>query len=484
MNTVNTRYGREKIKEMMSRVKTVFFVGIGGINMSSLAAISASLGYVVKGSDRTRSPETEGLEAHGVTVYHTHEKSNIDGADALVYTVSIPDDNPEYVRAGELGIPRISRADYLGWLMSESRVRVGVSGMHGKSTVTCMCASVMLAANCDPTISSGAVVQELGCTYRAGGRNYFLFESCEYKDSFLSFYPTHAAILNIEMDHPDYFRDVEQVKDSFSRYLERVEDTAVVNWSDANVREVTKSSSCPHIIKFGTDADEDRRPRGEYDYYADHIAMDRRGSSFLLHTPAEQLNITITEVGIHNVRDAVAAAALSLTAGMPSSAVIAGLASFKGASRRMELVGSTQSGAEVYIDYAHHPTEINATLGAARMMVSGGGRLFVIFQPHTYSRTRELFGEFARSLTAADTSVIADIYAARETNIFGVTSKMLADEIVAGGGDAVWSGDISGSGDEFSRIASYALPRLSRGDAVIVMGAGDIVKAAPYLCAR
>ena len=482
MNTVNTRFGKDKISEMMSRVRTVFFVGIGGINMSSLAAITSSLGYNVKGSDRTRSPETDGLEAHGVTVYHTHDAKNVDGADALVYTVSIPDDNPEYVRAGELGIPRISRADYLGWLMSGSRVRVDVSGMHGKSTVTCMCASVMLAADCDPTISSGAVVHELGCTYRAGGRDYFLFESCEYKDSFLSFYPTHAAILNIEMDHPDYFRDVEQVKESFRRYMERISDTAVVNWSDGNVREVAEASSCPRIVKFGTSADEDLCPRDEYDYFADTIAMDRHGSSFMLHTPTGDLEIKIAEVGIHNVRDAVAAAALSLEAGMEPAAVAAGLASFKGAARRMELIGNTASGAEVYVDYAHHPTEINATLGAARMMA--GGRLFVIFQPHTYTRTRELFGEFARSLSMADEVVVANIYAARETNIYGVSSEMLAAEINRDGSCAVWSGSISGEGDEFARAAAYAKERVSRGDAVIVMGAGDIIKAVPYLCAK
>lgn len=477
MNTVNTRYGKDAIGAMLEGKKNIFFVGIGGINMSSLAAISRARGFNVSGSDRTRSPETDGLEALGIRVFHTHDASNIDGADALVYTVSVPDDNPEYVRAGELSIPRISRADYLGWLMSGSRFRVGVSGMHGKSTVTCMCASIMLAAGIDVTISSGAVVHELGCTYRAGGDEYFLFESCEYKDSFLSFYPTHAAILNIDMDHPDYFRDLDHVKDSFSRYMDKIEDSAVVNWSDPNVRAVAAGKKC-RLIKFGTEADADPRPRSEYDVFADAVEMDRYGSSFTLHTSGGCVALHIPVPGIHNVRDAVAAAALTLSVGISPDAVAAGLASFRGAARRMELVGKTESGADVYLDYSHHPTEITAALSTARMM---GGRLIVVFQPHTYTRTRELLGEFARSLTLADDVVVADIYAAREADIYGVNSKMLADLINADGGRAVWSGSLDGGGDEFSRIARHVLALASANDCVIVMGAGSIAREADYL---
>lgn len=479
MNTSNTRYGKNKIEEMLADAKHLFFVGIGGVNMSSLAAISASRGYRVSGSDRSSSPATDDLEARGIKVYHCHDASNIEGVDALIYTVSVPTDNPEYVRAGELGIPRISRADFLGWLMSRDEKRLGVSGMHGKSTATGMCASILLADDCDPTISSGAVIHELGCTYRAGGGEYFLFEACEYKDSFLSFYPTHAAILNIDMDHPDYFRDIEQVKQSFSQYLDLVGVRAVVNWSDANVREVAAGYESK-LIRVGTSLDEDARPRDEYDVFADDIELGAGGSHFTLRVRGgEDIKIKLTEAGIHNVRDAVAAAALTLSAGIYPEAVEEGLRSFRGAARRMEHIGKTAAGADVYLDYAHHPTEIAATLGAARML---GGRLEVIFQPHTYTRTKALFRDFARALSVPDEVIVADIFAAREADIYGVDSKMLADAVNAVGGTAVYSGDIIFGGnadaDEFARIGAFVTGRAGAGDTIIIMGAGSIDRAA------
>lgn len=478
MNTTNTRFGKDAIDLMLAHAQKLFFVGIGGINMSSLAAISASRGYEVAGSDKSRSAVTDDLEAKGITVYHTHDAKNVGNSDALIYTVSVPTDNPEYIRAGELGIPRISRADFLGWLMSRDRVRIGVSGMHGKSTATGMCASILLSAGCDPTISSGAVVRELGCTYRAGDDDYFLFEACEYKDSFLSFYPTHAAILNIDMDHPDYFKDIAQIKDSFSRYLSLIEERAVVNWSDENVRDVA-AAHAEKLIRFGTSLDEDARPRSEYDVFADNITLSPRGSVFTLHADGfDAMTVTLAEAGIHNVRDAVAAAALTLSAGISPEAVVSGLASFRGAVRRMELIGKTKSGADVYLDYAHHPTEISATLRTARML---GGRLEVVFQPHTYTRTKALFNEFAGALAIADEVIVADIFAARESNIYGVDSRMLADAVNGAGGTAVYSGDIAGEGEEFERIGRSAAERVGSGDTLIIMGAGSIDRAAKYI---
>ncbi len=484
MNTSNTRYGKDKIEKLLSGAHRLFFVGIGGINMSSLAAISASRGYDVAGSDKSSSAVTDDLEAHGIKVYHRHAAENVETADALIYTVSVPTDNPEYVRAGELGIPRISRADFLGWLMSRDRFRIGVSGMHGKSTATGMCASILLTADADPTISSGAVVRELGCTYRAGGDDYFLFEACEYKDSFLSFCPTHAAILNIDMDHPDYFRDIGQVKQSFSKYLSLIGVRAVVNWSDANVREVAFGYE-DKLIRFGTSLDEDARPRAEYDAFADDIVLLPHGSSFTLYTTERaggtSIRIELAEAGIHNVRDAVAAAALTLSAGISPESVAAGLASFRGAVRRMEPVGKTKGGADVYLDYAHHPTEITATLTTARML---GGRLEVIFQPHTYTRTKSLFTEFTRALSIPDEVIVADIFAAREDDVYGVNSRMLADAVNEAGGNAVYSGDISGEDGEFERIGAYASGRVGIGDTLIIMGAGSIDRAAEYIIGK
>ncbi|MCD8003547.1 MAG: UDP-N-acetylmuramate--L-alanine ligase [Clostridia bacterium] len=476
MNTSNTRLGAEAIEKIMRDARRVFFLGVGGINMCSLASITDSLGYEVSGSDRAASHVTERLKAEGITVHIGHAAENAENADVLVYTLSIPVGNPEYTCAGERGIPRISRADYLGWLMHDCGVRLGVSGMHGKSTVTSMCASILISAGVNPTISSGADIHELGCSYRAGGREYFLYEACEYKDSFLSFYPTTAVILNIDMDHPDYFTDIDMVKSSFAACLSRVRDTAVVNYSDKNVREVIRDGnySCK-IVKFGTSLDEGLMPREEYDVFADNIKLSAHGSEFDLYFCGEPLGtITLHEAGLHNVSDAAAAAAASLNVGIDVLHVKEGLSRFRGAARRMEHMGVTESGADVYLDYAHHPTEIAATLRAAKL---SGGHLTVIFQPHTYTRTKALFDKFADALMIADTTAVADIYAAREDDIYGVSSEMLAHAVRERGGNAVWSGELDGEGGEFARLAAYAESRAGEGDVIIVMGAGDIDRA-------
>ncbi len=478
MNTENTRYGALKISELLADAKRIFFVGIGGINMSSLAAISRARGYEVSGSDRSVSANTERLEKDGIHVHIGHSAENVCDTDALIYTVSVPLDNPEYVEAGKRGIPRISRADYLGWLMKKSPVRLGVSGMHGKSTATGMCASILLAAACDPTISSGAVIPELGCTYRAGHGDVFLYESCEYKDSFLSFYPTIQIILNIDMDHPDYFTGLSMVKDSFKKCLSLVGDAAVVNWSDANVREVCEGYG-GRLIRYGTAMDGDLRPREEYDWFAEDIELHPHGSDFtLVGNGIESVHIHLSEAGLHNIDDAVAAAAATVHAGISISDVCRGLESFHGAARRMELTGHTHSGAEIYLDYAHHPTEIKAALTAAKGF---GGKLVTVFQPHTYTRTKALFSEFTEALAISDEVIVADIFAAREADIYGVDSKMLADAINGCGGDALYSGDIGGDGGEFDRIADYAAKRVTEGDDLIIMGAGSVDKIASII---
>ncbi len=478
MNTSNTRYGAEKISEMLSDAHHIFFVGIGGVNMSSLAAISAAHGYGVSGSDRSVSEATERLERDGIKVHIGHSAENVRGADALIYTVSIPTDNPEYAEAEKMGIPRISRADYLGWLMHSSRIRIGVSGMHGKSTATGMGASVLLAADVDPTISSGAAIHELGCTYRAGGRDFFLYEACEYKDAFLSFYPTTAIILNIDMDHPDYFTDLDMVKDSFTKCLSLVRDLAVLNGSDANVREVATRTECRTVF-YGTELDEGLMPHVNYDYFASAIKLMPHGSEFTLERDGEPLTrIKLTEAGLHNVSDAVAVAAAAIENGIPVEAVKSGLEAFRGAARRMELTGKTPSGADVYLDYAHHPTEIKAALSAAKGF---GGRLITVFQPHTYTRTKALFSEFADALSISDEVILADIFAAREDDIYGVSSKMLAEETENRGANAHYSGDLDGDGTEFEKIAAHIRDIAQKDDTVVIMGAGSINAAAKII---
>ena len=471
MNTSNTRYGASKITELLKDAHRIFFVGIGGVNMSSLAAISDARGYDVAGSDRSVSAAVERLIEDGIKVFIGHSAENVKDADALIYTVSVPTDNPEYVEAGRMGIPRISRADYLGWLMHDCKLRIGVSGMHGKSTATGMCASVLLAADCDPTISSGAAIHELGCTYRQGGHNFFLYEACEYKDAFLSFYPTTAIILNIDMDHPDYFTDLEMVKNSFRSCLSLVRDFAVVNESDENVREVASGASC-RLVRYGTELDGDLQPRERYDYFASEIKLMPHSSEFTLERAGEQIaRISLTEAGLHNVSDAVAVAAAAIENGIAVDAVKRGLESFRGAARRMEHSGKTPFGADVYLDYAHHPTEIKAALSAAKGF---GGRLITVFQPHTYTRTKALFTEFAEALAISDEVILADIFAAREDDVYGVSSAMLAEETKKQGARVLYSGEFDGDGSEFDRIAAHVRSIAKNGDTVVIMGAGNI----------
>lgn len=509
MNTENTRYGAEKIDRMLAGAKKLFFVGIGGINMCSLAVIAASRGFIVSGSDRSPSPVTKALTEDGIKVYHTHSKENVAGADALIYTVSIPCDNPEYTEAARMGIPRISRADFLGWLMKDAVYRIGVSGMHGKSTVTSMIASILLEAGVDPTISSGAVLPALGRSYHAGENKYFLFEACEYKDSFLSFYPNIAVVLNIDMDHPDYFKSIPQIKESFRRYMSisaAADGVAIVNWSDENVRDACRGSGC-RLIKFGTSLDTDVVYHSEYNYYADKITLLPRAAEFLLYeNGAFAAAIRLSEGGLHNVRDAVAAAAACRASGISMRDIKRGLEAFRGAARRMEFVGKTSSGADIFLDYAHHPTEIKVTLEAAK---TAGGKIICIYQPHTYSRTAALFDGFASALSIADEVILADIYAARETNDSGISSERLADAVNEAGGNAVYTGAIQKNHpdsavytfnptshaqnsptndffphppkDEFVRAARFAAANARAGDTIIVMGAGDIYETADIL---
>ena len=488
-NTVNTRYGADKINKFLERGNRLFFVGIGGINMCSLAVIAARRGFAVTGSDKSDSEVTRGLMLDGINVISGHSRENIIGgdgeikADMLIYTVSVPTDNPEYAAAGEAGIPRVSRADFLGWLMHDYRHRIGISGMHGKSTTTGMAASILLSADCNPTISSGAVMPQLGRSYRAGDYNdgqneYFLYEACEYKDSFLSFYPTVSVILNIDMDHPDYFPDLDAIKTSFRKNLALVRDFAVVNWSDANVREVCDCIDGSKLIKFGTEldgADSEREPAGRYDFYARDINLGAAQSCFTIYKHGEPYaKITLHDAGLHNVRNAVAAAAAADAAGIPVSAVCYGLESFTGAARRMEFICKTAAGADVYSDYAHHPTEIAATLDTARRL---GGRLVCVFQPHAYTRLRALFDGFASALSRCDAVILADVYGARETDTLGVGSALLADAVNGAGGNALYLGG------DFGKIADYvSSPAVAgAGDTVVVMGAGNINSVLSYI---
>ena len=450
----NTHFGAEEIARKLDGKKAVYFLGIGGITMSSLAHATALAGFKVGGSDRTLSPLTDKLAAEGIEIFEGHRAEQLDGYDALVYTVAVRDDTPELVRAKERGIPVISRADYLGYLMRGYTHRVGLSGMHGKSTATSMTAEVFLAAGADPTVISGAELSSIDGAYRLGGKENFIFESCEYMDSFLDFYPTIAVVLNIEMDHVDYFQDLAQIKRSFRSYIEKTRGCgcAVLNADDESVMDMAKDFT-GSVLTFGV--------KNEADIMAKNISYAGGVASFDLCHGSMKKHVQLSVSGEHNVYNALAAAACAILRGLPSQCIAKGLANFHGAKRRLEYKG-TLAGAKVYDDYAHHPTEIAATLRTAKQM--GFSRVICVYQPHTYSRTKGLYNGFVEALRLADVPILADIYAARETDTLGVSSEQLAKDV---GGDALYF-------DSFEKIADYLKATAKEGDMILTMGAGNI----------
>ncbi len=455
----------ETEKKTAADGRRTYFIGIGGISMSSLALMAKSNGCEVAGYDRTESAMTHRLEKAGITVHYTYSPDNALGMDLAVYTSAIRPDDPEFLRVKELGIPTMTRAEYLGQLMLGYKTRIGVAGMHGKSTTTSMLASIYLADEAlDPTVIVGAELTALGGAFRIGGQDSFLFEACEYTDSFLSFYPTTAVVLNIEMDHVDYFRSMEQIIRSFRRYLS-IAERAVVNGDDANVRKALDGYT-GEVVTYGL---------GEGNRYR-AVNIEGAKPSFDLVRDGETVGrVSLGVHGRHNVWNALAALAASMENGIPFETAKRGLAAFCGTKRRFELrghLGGTDGGAEVYDDYAHHPTEIRATLKTAREYAAErGGRLRVIYQPHTYSRTFGLYDDFRKAFADADEVIFADIYAAREENLWGVSSKQLA--LDAGG---LYFPSLA-------EIAAYVKNAASPQDVIVVMGAGDIIALTDLLIA-
>ena len=463
MSIENTHYGANKIKELLANKSSVYFIGVGGINMSSLAQITHENGYRTGGSDRVCTALTEKIAASGIKVNYNHNAENVESYDAVVYTVAISEDNPEYVRAGELGLPRISRADYLGYIMTGYTRRIGVSGMHGKSTCTSMCAEMLLHNRKEPTVLSGAELKSVGSAYYIGGREDFVFEACEYMDSFLDFNPNIAVVLNIEMDHVDYFKSMEQVKSSFGKFISLAGENgcAVVNADDADVLEAASEYN-GRIFSFGID-------NSKADLRAENIACERGRYSFDAMLDGKLLtHIKLSVTGYHNIYNALAATAVGLLCGLEPSEISEGLAAFVGVCRRMDFKGCF-NGAQIYDDYGHHPTEIKATLEGARAMTDK--KLVCVYQPHTYSRTAALFDEFACAFEACDRVIFAPIYAAREINESGVSSAQIAERI----------GAKATSANDFEDAARQLCDALDEGDVGIVMGAGDIYKAFDYI---
>lgn len=460
MSIENTHFGAKKIADMLRDAKSVFFIGIGGINMSSLAHISRKRGLKTGGSDRVKTAITEKLEENGIDVFYGHSRDNVKGYDAVVYTVAISSDNAEYVYAKEQGIPCISRADYLGYIMMGYERRVGISGMHGKSSCTSMCAETLIRGGAAPTVLSGAELPIMGGAYTVGGEENFIFEACEYMDSFLDFNPTVAVVLNIEMDHVDYFKSMEQIRTSYANFasITGKDGYAVYNCDDVEVIKALDKYE-GNRITFGIENE-------NADVKAENISSRMGRYSFDVYVSGAMLcHIDLSVTGYHNIYNALATVAVCRLCGLDAERISEGLSHFCGAARRMEYKGDI-SGAPVYDDYGHHPTEVKATLLGAKGLVSEGGRLFCVFQPHTYSRTHALFDDFAEALSVADRVMVAEIYAARETETLGVSAEKLALRI----------GDCAEAPGALSKIAKKLCAEVKDGDIAVVMGAGDVYK--------
>ena len=445
----------------------VHFIGIGGISMSGLAEILIDEGFTVSGSDARKSELTEHLESMGAQVFYGQRASNIiDGIDVVVYTAAVHPDNPEYGEAVRQGIPILTRAELLGQMMKNYRYAAGIAGTHGKTTTTSMVTEILLAADADPTISVGGILNSIGGNIRVGGSELFVTEACEYTNSFLSFFPNMEVILNIEEDHLDFFKDIQDIRRSFRLFAEKLpEDGTLVISSDIDDYEEISGGLACHVVTFGKSADSD--------YRAEHIQHDQLArASFDLYVKGTcEGRVTLGVPGEHNIYNALASIALCQALGISIDHIKAGLEHFTGTNRRFEKKGEV-CGVTIIDDYAHHPSEIRATLEAARNYPHN--KLWCVFQPHTYTRTKAFMDEFARALSMADHVILADIYAARETDNLGISSADLAKKIEALGTKAEYI-------PSFDEIETFILKNCINGDLLITMGAGDIVKVGEKL---
>lgn len=439
----------------------VHFIGIGGISMSGLAAVLLKRGFTVSGSDAKKSPLTDWLTDMGATVFYPQSAANIiEGIDVVVYTAAIHPDNPEFAAAAEQHLPMLTRAELLGQLMNNYELPVAVAGTHGKTTTTSMLSHIMMEAELDPTISVGGILHSIGGNVRIGTSEYFLTEACEYTNSFLTLTPKIGIVLNIDADHLDFFKDLDDIRHSFRLFAERLpaDGTLIINADVPDLDKLTEGLAC-NIVTFGVN-------RG--DYSASDISFSELGyGRFTLKKHDSVLGtFELSVPGEHNIANAASAIAAGDLLGLSVDAIAKGLFSFVGTDRRFQKKGEI-AGVTIIDDYAHHPTEIKATLHAAQKFPCKN--VWCVFQPHTYTRTKSLFNEFVEALSHADKIVLADIYAARETDTLGVSSDQLREKLEELGKEAYYF-------PTFDEIENFLLEKCSAGDMIITMGAGDVVK--------
>ena len=458
----------------VNTLKSVYFIGAGGIGMSALVRYFLSKGKNVGGYDRTPSELTEKLIEEGAAIHYEDSSDQIpasfrDASSTLVvYTPAIPETHKEFTYFRENGFEIQKRSQVLGMLTRAGK-GLCVAGTHGKTTTTSMISEILLAAKSDPTITVGGILPSIGGNLRVGHSGIFVSEACEYTNSFLNFRPKYSIILNVEAEHLDFFKDINDIRRSFRKFAGNTlaDGATIINGEIADHQELTDGLP-QQIITYGFD--------DSCEYYADNLTYDDKAcpSFTAMHNKEAICEIKLAVPGRHNAGNAMAAIALACTMGISTDAIIRGLDAFHGANRRFQYKG-TVDGVTIIDDYAHHPTEIRATLTAAQKYPHK--RLVLVFQPHTYSRTKAFLDDFAEVLSMADVIVLADIFAAREQNTFGVSSKDILERLTAKGKDAHYF-------PSFEEIEKFLLKNCMNGDLLITMGAGNVVEIGESLLGK
>jgi len=446
----------------MQKFNHIYFIGIGGISMSALAEIMIDEGNRVSGSDRSPSHIIKKLESLGAKIYINHERKNItEDIDLVVYTSAISNDNPELLRAQELNLNIMDRAEFLGLIMKKYKNAVCISGTHGKTTTTGMVSSILIETDMKPTIFLGGEMDSLGGNLLRGSYDIMLTEACEYKRNFLKFNPTMEIILNIEEDHLDYYKNLEDIESAFVEYAQKIPQTGHLIVNEKH-KMLFKNIKC-NVITFGSD--------NNADYYPENISLMPVPSYTLMHKGQRIEDISLKVFGEHNILNSVAAAAAVLSLGVDSETIKNGLSDFKGTHRRYEYKGD-YNGASIIDDYAHHPSEMKATLKTAKSYTSG--KVITVFQPHTFTRTKKLLNEFAEALTYTDEAILLDIYAAREKDNGEIHSKDIIVKMNGLNKDGYYA-------ESFQAAANIIKSLANEGDTIITMGAGNVNDVADLL---
>lgn len=446
----------------LKKYKHIHLIGIGGVSMSGIAEILHHFGLLVTGSDCAKSRITDRLASHGIFVSIGHSTSLVEKSDLVIYSAAISQDDPELVYAKSHNIVTIERADFVGFLTRVYNDTIGISGTHGKTTTTSMISLCFIEAGLDPNIQVGAYLKPINGNYRVGKSDYFILEACEYVESFLKFNPKAAVVLNIDNDHLDYFKTLDNIVKAFNKYVSLLprDGLLVTNADDENCVDLRKNTYA-RVVTFAIN-------NSKANFVARNISFDSNGFAkfdvYYNNTYYAEIKLSIP--GLHNVYNALACIALCFNYGIEKYTIKTALKKFTGASRRFELVGSYNN-IYVYDDYAHHPSEILATVNALKNKTYR--QSWVVFQPHTYSRTKELLDDFAKALLDFNNIIITDIYAAREKNTYNISSQDLVNKINSLGKKAVYIKD-------FDEIATYIRERACPNDIILTIGAGTVVE--------